>query len=140
MKKILLPLAALLLSATAVSAQKVLDNSMLKKLPQKTTLLSDAFSGVKANAPKRAEASIEKNQRYVGNTNSDNVYTLFGFPGTNASKIGTILSSSLLSDYEGCKILAVRFPLYKKLGNLKLVEGNQPIENATRDILAALGE
>lgn len=29
---------------------------------------------------------------------------------------------------------------YKKLGNLKLVEGNQPIENATRDILAALGE
>ena len=29
---------------------------------------------------------------------------------------------------------------YKKLGNLKPVEGNQPIENATRDILAALGE
>ena len=29
---------------------------------------------------------------------------------------------------------------YKKLGNLKLVEGNQPIEHATRDILAALGE
>ena len=29
---------------------------------------------------------------------------------------------------------------YKKLGNLKLVEGNQPSENATRDILAALGE
>ena len=29
---------------------------------------------------------------------------------------------------------------YKKLGNLKLVEGNQPIENATRDILAALCE
>ena len=124
MKKILLPLAALLLSATAVSAQKVLDNSMLKKLPQKTTLLSEAFSGVKANAPKRAEASIEKNQRYVGNTNSDNVYTLFGFPGTDASKIGTILSSSLLSDYEGCKILAVRFPLYKKLGNVKAFVAN----------------
>lgn len=29
---------------------------------------------------------------------------------------------------------------YQKLGNLKLVEGNQPIEHATRDILAALGE
>ena len=29
---------------------------------------------------------------------------------------------------------------YKNLGNLKLVEGNQPIEYATRDILAALGE
>ena len=28
---------------------------------------------------------------------------------------------------------------YEKLGVLKLVEGNQPIENATRDILAALG-
>ncbi len=28
---------------------------------------------------------------------------------------------------------------YAKLGSLKLVEGNQPIENATRDILAALG-
>lgn len=28
---------------------------------------------------------------------------------------------------------------YGKLGVLKLVEGNQPIENATRDILAALG-
>lgn len=28
---------------------------------------------------------------------------------------------------------------YAKLGNLKLVEGNQPIEAATRDILAALG-
>lgn len=29
---------------------------------------------------------------------------------------------------------------YAKLGVLKLVEGNQPIENATRDILAALGK
>ena len=29
---------------------------------------------------------------------------------------------------------------YQKLGKLKLVNGNQPIENATRDILAALGE
>ena len=28
---------------------------------------------------------------------------------------------------------------YAKLGNLKLVEGNQPIEAATREILAALG-
>ena len=28
---------------------------------------------------------------------------------------------------------------YEKLGVLKLVEGNQPIEAATRDILAALG-
>ena len=28
---------------------------------------------------------------------------------------------------------------YAKLGVLKLVEGNQPIEDATRDILAALG-
>ena len=29
---------------------------------------------------------------------------------------------------------------YAKLGVLKLVEGNQPIESATKDILAALGE
>jgi len=29
---------------------------------------------------------------------------------------------------------------YEKLGVLKLVEGNQPIENATKDILAALGK
>ena len=29
---------------------------------------------------------------------------------------------------------------YQKLGKLKLVNGNQPIENATRDILVALGE
>ena len=29
---------------------------------------------------------------------------------------------------------------YEKLGVLKLVEGNQPIENATRDILATLGK
>ena len=29
--------------------------------------------------------------------------------------------------------------LYAKLGTLKLVEGNQPIEQATKDILAALG-
>ena len=29
---------------------------------------------------------------------------------------------------------------YQKLGKLKLVNGNQPIENATRDIMAALGE
>ena len=29
---------------------------------------------------------------------------------------------------------------YQKLGKLKLVNGNQPIENATRDILAVLGE
>ena len=29
---------------------------------------------------------------------------------------------------------------YQKLGKLKLVNGDQPIENATRDIMAALGE
>lgn len=29
---------------------------------------------------------------------------------------------------------------YRNLGKLRLVEGNQPIESATRDILAALGE
>lgn len=29
---------------------------------------------------------------------------------------------------------------YEKLGKLRLVEGNQPIEDATRDILAALGD
>ena len=28
---------------------------------------------------------------------------------------------------------------YEKLGVLKLVEGNQPIEGATKEILAALG-
>ena len=35
-----------------------------------------------------------------------------------------------------------RVPLkdfYAKLGVLKLVEGNQPIDSATKDILAALG-
>ncbi len=138
MKKILLPLAALLLSATAVSAQHALDNSMLKKLPKKVALLPEAFSGVKANAPKRAEETVEKNQRYVGNTNSDNVATLFGFPGTDASKIGTILSSSLLSDYEGCKILAVRFPLYKKLGNVKAFVAN--IGSMQQDYTYNVGE
>lgn len=30
----------------------------------------------------------------------------------------------MLSDYEGCKILAVRFPLYKKLGNVKAFVAN----------------
>ncbi len=29
---------------------------------------------------------------------------------------------------------------YEKIGKLRLVEGNQPIEDATRDILAALGD
>ena len=29
---------------------------------------------------------------------------------------------------------------YEKLGKLRLVEGDQPIEDASRDILAALGE
>ena len=29
---------------------------------------------------------------------------------------------------------------YEKLGKLRLVEGNQPIEDASRDILAALGD
>ena len=29
---------------------------------------------------------------------------------------------------------------YEKLGKLRLVEGDQPIEDATRDIMAALGD
>ena len=29
---------------------------------------------------------------------------------------------------------------YEKLGKLRLVEGNQPIEDVNRDIMAALGE
>lgn len=124
MKKILLSLAALILSATAVSAQHVLDKGMFKRVHQNVALLPNVSSGVKANAPKRAEATLEKNQRYVGNTNSDSPAYIFGFPGTSTSKVGTILSSSLLSDYEGCKILAVRFPLYKKLGDVKTFVAN----------------
>ena len=42
----------------------------------------------------------------------------------------------IVSDY---RVFHTVKGFYEELGKLRLVEGNQPIEDATRDIMAALG-
>lgn len=139
MKKILLPLVALMLSATAANAQlKMMDNGLsLSKTAQKVSLPHvDApvlqggkiVSNKKAMAPaKRKEIfDLTEDQRFVGNSNALQPYTAVGLPGVNATKGGAMLSAEVLKKYAGARIIGMRFILNTTIGatNCSLVEVN----------------
>ena len=139
MKKILLPLVALMLSATAANAQlKMMDNGLsLSKTAQKVSLPHvDApvlqggkiVSNKKAMAPaKRKETfDLTEDQRFVGNSNALRPYTAVGLPGVNATKGGAMLSADVLKKYAGARIIGMRFLLNTTIGatNCSLVEVN----------------
>lgn len=120
MKKLLLPLAALLLSVTA-SAQ-------LPEFPTFDTprgaLRSDG--GVPSTLPtqpqpKAAEGPqhrLAQNQIYAGNNMGDipNVGIGVGTVVTGEVKAGTLVRSSILADYAGYRIVGARFALLAAVG------------------------
>ena len=115
MKKVLLPLFALLLSATVANAQKPQD------LLQSS---SNTFSNVQqpTNVAKARKAPVKKadelasTQRYVAPDGADNPYRGMGLPGATATKTAVWVSPSILKKYEGAKVVGMRFALYSSIG------------------------
>lgn len=137
MKKILLPLVALMLSATVANAQvKQVENEL--KLSASTTKTAPNFgqivkgakaitpsSASKAMAPAKKKA-ITEDQRYLGNDNALSPYYAVGLPGVNATKAGAMISADLLKKYAGDRIVGMRFILATPVGatHCSLVEVN----------------
>lgn len=120
MKKILLPLAVLLLSATATNAQvQGFENSLravsaTARAPKATNV---AQGQKKAYAPTKADGTeLTAEQRYIGNSGSDTPSLEVGVPGAKTTEAGTIIPASILSKYAGDKIIGVRFCLAASIG------------------------
>lgn len=123
MKRILLPLAALLLSMS-VNAQTVVVKSFdgdkaalkneaasLKSLPGETVKVKKAPAKVLAD-----------NQRYVGNDIDETVPASgsglgLGYYTTGNVKMGSLISSDVLSSYAGMRVVGMRFALVTGVGS-----------------------
>lgn len=114
MNKILLPLFAFMLSATAANAQA------LRTLPegQHKQVLAEKFSTAKnpfekkAKAPKKALAS---NQKYIGIAGADTpagMYNQLSSYLAKATSVGTEIPVNVAGKYVGAKIVGMRFAVY----------------------------
>jgi hypothetical protein len=114
MKKILLPLVALLLTASAASAQTLQATTASKRAPK-----ASVFQGQKkAYAPTKADGTeLTDEQRYIGNTGADTPSMAVGVPGATISEAGTIVPASVLKKYAGDKIIGARFCLLTSIGS-----------------------
>ena len=114
MKKVLLPLVALLLTASAATAQTLQAEAASKRAPKATVSQSQQ----KAYAPTKGDATtLADNQRYIGNDGSDTPLSAVGVPGANIKEAGTIIPVSVLKNYAGDKIIGVRFCLATTIGS-----------------------
>lgn len=120
MKKILLPLVALMLSVTTANAQlKMVEglkvSSTKKVVPNMGPVLQGGkiVSNTKAMAPsKKKEAfDLTDEQRFLGNSNALNPAYAVGLPGYNATKAGAMLGADILQKYAGARIIGMRFIL-----------------------------
>ena len=119
MKKILLPLVAVLLSATAATAQVQDFGHSLKAQVGMKTMHTSSLQQVqkKAEAPAKKDWSpVSDEQRYIGNTNSANPYYFIGLPGAKTYEVGTALTADFLQKYVGDKVIGVRFALGQPIG------------------------
>ena len=115
MKKVLLPLFALLLSATAVNAQKPQD--LLQSTGNTFGNVQQPTNVAKAHkAPVKKADELANTQRYVAPDGADNPYTGMGLPGATASKVAVWVSPTILKKYEGAKVVGMRFALYNSIG------------------------
>ena len=139
MKKVLLPLFALLLSATAVNAQTTVGEGVVQKSGDAyLTNVAPTSSVAKVHkaAPKKAETT--KAQRYVSLTNADSpAYNGIGFPGYTVSKAGVWIDPSLLKRYEGSKVVGMRFALANSIGKKTtgfLIESDGETDSKTAEL------
>lgn len=129
MKKILLSLVALMLSATAANAQfKMMENGLkasatVKAVPSQNPVLqggkivsNPADNKAMAPSKKKETFDLTDDQRYLGNDNALNPYYAVGLPGVNATKGGVYLDRTVLQKYAGARIIGMRFILAQPLG------------------------
>lgn len=119
MKKILLPLVALMLSVTATNAQvQGFDNDLQAVKATKIAPKANVLHGQKkAYAPTKAdETALTDAQRYIGNVGSDMPNSFVGVPGAKTQETGTVIPASVLQKYAGDKIIGARFCLLKSIG------------------------
>jgi hypothetical protein len=122
MRKRLLPLLALLLTASATFAQnnlsfnaEKLDRSVIQK--QQTTVLN-----LKKSATAR-KTTLADNQRILGLYTTDDVAGAdqgIGFNSAQDLKMAIYLPSSLLAKYDGAKIVSIRFGLCASVGKSRV--------------------
>ncbi len=114
MKKILLPLVALLLTASAATAQSLQAVTASKRAPKATVSQGQQ----KAYAPTKGEAeTLTGSQRYIGNDGADTPSLPVGAPGANVKEAGTLIPASILQRYAGDKIIGVRFCIASTIGS-----------------------
>ena len=119
MKKILLPLVALMLSVTATNAQvQGFDNDLQAVTATKRAPKANVLHGQKkAYAPTKADGTaLTDAQRYIGNAGSDMPNSFVGVPGAKTQETGTVIPASVLQKYAGDKIIGARFCLLKSIG------------------------
>lgn len=118
MKKILLSLAAIALSASVsaqVAAFEVEASRVMEHAPELLTLPTGAAQTMKAPA----KATLAKNQKYIGHDMDDTVPTSgYGFTAAAGQtlKPGADITRSMLSQYVGCRIIGMRFALCQAVG------------------------
>lgn len=127
MKKILLPMVAFMLSATAMNAQnaalqggEVSAVKPIKALQAPKSPVVSFMNGsaqLKPNMAPAKASELADNQKALGLSGSDNPQGSVGIPGSNASKVAACLLPSDLKQFAGCKVVGIRFGLGYTIGS-----------------------
>ena len=131
MNRILLSLCALMLSASAANAQKILSSSVQVSKRNVVTAntgniqLRDLTAPVQVKAKKNlAPQKLNANQKSVGVDGSGKMVTSLGLPNL-ASKVKgvyNVMEASLVSRYAGGKIVGMRYLIGASLGSSAKVQ------------------
>ena len=146
MKKTLLCLFALFLTATAVSAQKATQRKSLAKVQGKA--LTTAIAPQVFNSPQTRAGELGANERILGFYNTDELdlsgAANLGFPGTTTGthkyKVGATFLTELTQRYVGGKITKVRYGLSEDNGANKVfiykidLNNEEPVEPALVEV------
>ena len=146
MKKTLLCLFALFLTATAVSAQKAAQHKSWAKVQGKA--LTTAIAPQVFNSPQTRAGELGANERILGFYNTDDLdlsgAANLGFPGIAAGtyqyKVGATFLPALTQRYVGGKITKVRYGLSEDNGANKVyiykvdLDNEAPVEPALVEV------
>lgn len=130
MKKVLLPVFAVLLAASAANAQVKLNKQIVTigtTASEITVAKQLTLGNMQKSVKKAAPARIAENQKYVSMDGVDNPYTAIGLPGYSPTDFAQLIPSSYYSAYVGCKVVGVRwltFTSSKMTPSLMTLSGN----------------
>ena len=130
MKKVLLPVFAVLLAASAANAQ-VKINKQIVTIGQTASEMAVAkqltLGNMQKSVKKAAPARIAENQKYVAMDGVEEPYTAIGLPGYSPTDFAQLIPSSYYSAYVGCKVVGMRwltFTASKMTPALMTLSGN----------------